>query len=43
MPEVLGNLKIFLWTGRGTLLINYQPGVGFSLEPGSHDASRAQA
>ena|ERR1044071_1867872 len=35
--------RIFLWTGRGTLLINYQPGVGYSLEPGSLDASRAQA
>jgi hypothetical protein len=35
--------RIFLWTGRGTLLINYQPGAGYSVEPGSTDASRAQA
>jgi hypothetical protein len=35
--------RIFLWTGRGTLLINFQQGVGYSLEPGSSDASRAQA
>jgi hypothetical protein len=35
--------RIFLWSGRGTLLINFQQGVGYSLEPGSTDASRAQA
>ena len=35
--------RIFLWTGRGTLLINYQPDAGYSVEPGSLDASRPRA
>lgn len=34
--------RIFLWTGRRTLLINYEPGDGYSLESGSLDASRPE-
>lgn len=33
------NGRIFLWTGRGTVLVNFEPGRGYSLEPGSNDAA----
>lgn len=32
--------RIFLWTRRGALLVNYEPSEGYSLESGSLDASR---
>jgi len=32
--------RIFMISGAGTLLINFVPGVGYSLEPGSTDSER---
>jgi len=37
-----GKGRIFVFSGKGTLLINWSPGEGFSLEPGSTDAERVK-